>query len=309
MTADLDLPVGTPGHAPVVVELPGVPGLGGTYARGLATGGRLALARRTGSAPTTLADVRYVARGVRADADHLTAYQHLLGESGSDALPAGFVHVLAFPVAIALMARTDFPLPLLGVVHLSNRIEQHRPLLLGETFDLHAHAEGLRPHRAGTQVDLVTEAHADGAVVWRGVSTYLAKGVRLAGRAPDEPPREPFEPPVPTGQWRLDGDTGLRYAAVSGDVNPIHTSTLGAKALGFPRRIAHGMYTAARALADIGAARGDAFVWTVTFDKPVLLPGTIAVRVAREGDGFTFVGWHPRSGKPHLRGAVTPRRE
>ncbi len=105
MTADLDLPVGTPGHAPVVVELPGVPGLGGTYARGLAAGGRLAVARRTGSAPTALADVRYVARGVRADADHLTAYQHLLGESGSDSLPAGFVHVLAFPVATALMAR------------------------------------------------------------------------------------------------------------------------------------------------------------------------------------------------------------
>lgn len=199
---------------------------------------------------------------------------------------------------------------MLGLVHLANRVEQHRPLGLDDTFDVHAHAEGLRPHRSGTQVDLVTEAHVDGTLAWRGVSTYLAKGLRLAeddGAAADEPPRAAFEPPVPTGQWRLDGDTGQRYAAVSGDVNPIHTSTLGAKALGFPRRIAHGMYTAARALADVGAARGDAFAWTVTFDKPVLLPGAVAVRVAREGDGFAYAGWHPRSGKPHLRGTVTPR--
>lgn len=297
----------SPGHAPVVVELAGVPALGRTYARGLAAAGRLAVSRRTGGAPAALADVRFVARDVQAGAEHLTAYQHLLGEPATDALPAGFVHVLAFPVATALMARADFPLPMLGLVHLANRVEQHRPLTLGEPFDVHAHAEALRPHRSGTQVDLVTEAHVDGDVVWRGVSTYLAKGVRLAGDAPADQPREQFEPPVPTGQWRLDADTGRRYAAVSGDVNPIHTSTLGAKAFGFPRRIAHGMYTAARALADVGAARGDSFTWTVTFDKPVLLPGTVAVRIAREGAGFGYAAWHPRSGKPRLRGEVTPQ--
>ena len=44
--------------------------------------------------------------------EHLTEYQHLLGESASDALPAGFVHVLAFPRGRALMVRADFPLPL-----------------------------------------------------------------------------------------------------------------------------------------------------------------------------------------------------
>jgi len=111
---------------------------------------------------------------------------------------------------------------------------------------------------------------------------------------------------VPTGQWRLDGDVGRRYAAVSGDRNPIHLSALSAKPLGFPRAIAHGMYTASRALADVGAARGEAFTWTVEFAKPLLLPGTPAVRVAHAGDGFAYTVWHPRTGKVHLSGAVTP---
>ncbi|MGV8978966.1 MAG: MaoC family dehydratase [Cellulomonas sp.] len=306
------------GRALSDVVLPGVPGLGGLYARGVATSARLTLAGRAGRAPSRLPDVAYIAAGVRAYADHLTAYQHLLGESASDVLPAGFVHVLAFPVATALMVRSDFPLPLAGMVHLANHVTQHRPVSLGDAFDVRAFAQNLAPHRLGTQVELVTEVRLAGAdhdvsagpVAWRGVSTYLAKGVRLRSEREtiaDADERTPFVAPVPTAQWRLAADTGRRYAAVSGDRNPIHLSALTAKALGFPRAIAHGMYTAARALAVVGAARGDAFTWTVEFAKPVLLPGTVTVRVAPDpdgGSGFTYAGWNGRSGKPHFTGTV-----
>jgi len=155
-----------------------------------------------------------------------------------------------------------------------------------------------------------------GTVVWRSESTYLAKGARLAGSddAADAAAERPsFEPPTPTAAWRLGADVGRRYAIVSGDRNPIHTSTLAAKAFGFPRRIAHGMYTAARALADVGpAARGEAFFWEVEFARPVLLPCTVAVRVAPDaeapagpaGHGLTL--WSARTGALHLTGSVRP---
>ena len=313
-------------RALVEVVLPGVPRLGGLYVRGVAASARLAAARRAGRAPRTLPDVAYLAAGLRADADDLTAYQHLLGESASDVLPAGFVHVLAFPVATALMVRPDFPLPLVGMVHLANDVTQLRPVQLGDALDVRAFAQNLAPHRLGTQVELVTEVRiagpdhdlSAGPVAWRGVSTYLAKAVRL-GSEPvaddDADERAPFVPPVPTGQWRLAADTGRRYAAVSGDRNPIHLSALTAKALGFPRAIAHGMHTASRALAVVGAARGDAFTWTVEFATPVLLPGTVTVRVApdaqrsaHDGTPYAYAGWSSRSGKPHFTGTVVPLR-
>jgi acyl dehydratase len=296
------------------VVLPQVPGLGGLYARGVSASARLAALSRLGRASDELPHVAYVVRGVQADPDRLTAYQQLLGEPASDLLPAGYVHVLAFPVATALMVRPDFPLPLAGMVHLANRVQQHRAPALGEPLDVRAHAEDLRPHRSGAQVDLVTEARVDGEVVWRGVSTYLAKGVRLPMSrtrtdAAAAPPPRTFVPPVPTGRWSLAGDVGRRYAAVSGDRNPIHLSRLGARALGFPRPIAHGMYTASRALATVGRARGDAFAWTVEFAKPLLLPGRAAVRVAPDlaGGGFAYSAWNERSGALHLHGTVVPR--
>ncbi|GIG40286.1 MaoC/PaaZ C-terminal domain-containing protein [Cellulomonas phragmiteti] len=288
------------------VALPRVPGLGGLYGRGAWAAARLAAARGTRTPSPALPDVTYVVDDVRAEPDHLTTYQHLLHEPATDALPAGYVHVLGFPVAMALMVRPDFPLPLLGMVHVANRVEQRQALTLGDRLSVRAWARDLRPHRSGTQVDLVTEVSTAGAVAWLGVSTYLAKGVRLPDAPRDDAERPAFTPPVRTGRWELPADVGRRYAAVSGDRNPIHLSPVTARALGFPRAIAHGMYTASRALADVGAARGDAFTWAVEFAAPVLLPATPDVRVVPEADGFAFTAWHPRSGRLHLAGTVTP---
>lgn len=323
------------------VELPTVPPLGDSYRHALTAAAAGAVSRRVGragrgSATTGLPDVTLSAHGVQADADRLTAYQHLVGEPGTDVLPAGFVHVLAFPVATALMVRDDFPLPLLGLVHVANRVEQRRPLRLGQELDVRSWATGLRAHRSGTQVDLVSEVAADGVTAWRGVSTYLAKGVRAAGSAapasePGSAPadadgngsgfgtdeatdRRSFEPPVPTASWRLPADTGRRYAAVSGDVNPIHLWAPAARAFGFRGAIAHGMFTAARALAAVGAVRGESFTWSVDFAAPVVLPTTVAVRVARSdpttgsstGTGYDLTVWDPRRRRPHLTGSVVP---
>ncbi|WP_129336475.1 MaoC/PaaZ C-terminal domain-containing protein [Cellulomonas endophytica] len=318
-----------PGRPRRETVLPAVPALGGLYAAGaraslrarLSPAGRAAAGRPAPALP----DVAHVVRGVTADADHLTAYQHLLGESATDTLPPGFVHVLAFPVAMSVMTAPGFPLPLLGMVHLANRVEQRRPVRLGDRLDVRAWAQDLHPHPRGTSVRLVAEVEVDGETVWTGVSTYLAKGVAAGvgaegtgmggtgtdgtgtdGTGTDGTGTDGTDPrPLPTARWRLPADTGRRYAAVSGDRNPLHLSVATARALGQPRPLAHGMHTAARALAQVGPARGDALVWTATFGSPVRLPATVDVAVARAGDGWTVTGTG-RGGRHHLTVGVAP---
>ena len=48
-------------------------------------------------------------------------------------------------------------------------------------------------------------------------------------------------------------DLGRRYAAISGDYNPIHLGALSAKLFGFKQAIAHGMWSKARCLAALDA--------------------------------------------------------
>lgn len=294
-----------------VETLPALPGLGSLYVRGAAGSVTARLPGRTTT--TELPAVAHRVERLRVDAAHLTAYQHLLGETGSDVLPSGFCHVLAFPVATAVMVRPDFPLPLLGMVHVANAASLLRPIHLSDTLDVTAWTQDLRAHRRGTQLDVCAEIAVDGEVAWRGVSTYLAKGVHLVGGPGSEASdAEASDAGTSSGAvgasvvWRLGADVGRAYGAISGDRNPIHMSALSAKAFGFPRAIAHGMYTASRALADVGARRGPTYDWTVDFAKPVLLPGRVDVTYTTATDGtWTYAG-RSSSGKLHLTGTVTP---
>lgn len=289
-------------RSPVV--LPEIPPMGSAYARTLT-------ARRDRSG---LEPVELRVDDVRIDAEHLAEYQRLLGEPVADTAPAGYLFVLAFPLMLGVMTRKGFPLRALGMVHVANRVVQNHPVQIGESIGLRTWAQELRSHRSGTQVELVTQAlDADGDVAWEQVATFLAKGTRIEGLPAAEDTRTDFTPPVPTAQWRLERTDAKRYAAVSGDRNPIHLHPLLAKAFGFPRTIAHGMFTAARTLATVGAERGDAYTWDVVFGRPVLLPSTVAVRVAHPDDGttsdrasFEIAVWDPKSGKPHLTGTLTP---
>jgi acyl dehydratase len=113
-------------------------------------------------------------------------------------------------------------------------------------------------------------------------------------------------------EWRLAGDLGRRYAAVSGDHNPIHLYGLTAKAFGFPRQIAHGMWSKARCVAMLEPRLPDAVRVDVAFKKPILLPSTVAfgsrevpktTRIANQDWEFSLTS--ARNGEPHLLGKTS----
>lgn len=254
-------------------------------------------------------------RGVQANLAKVTEFAHLMGEPARDVLPSGYLHALVFPVTMSVMVQEDFPLPLLGMIHLRNQVEQLAPVLFTDKLTVRAWARDLSGHRSGTQVQLVSEIHtADGTeLLWRGISTYLAKGVFLPGldKPTATPIREDFVPPAPTAEWRLGVDTGRAYAAVSGDFNPIHLSVLTAKALGLRRSIAHGMYAASRVLATVPSSKPHSFSWDISFDSPIFLPATVALEVLdRESEdglwlGSEFTAWNARSTRRFFSGTVT----
>ncbi len=163
-------------------------------------------------------------------------------------------------------------------------------------------AADLRPHPAGRQLDLLVDARVDGETVWSGRSTYLRRG----GGSGEKGTRTDAEATTGAASIvRVPDDIGRRYAAVSGDRNPIHLHSLTAKAFGFPSAIAHGMWLKARTLATLEGRLPDAFTVDVAFKTPVLLPGTIAITSNRTDSGWTLDVRNPKSGKPHLAGSTT----
>lgn len=255
---------------------------------------------------------RLVLPGLRVDLARLAAYERVCGfPTGEDALPVTYPHVLGFPLAMRLMSGRDFPLPLLGLVHTSITITRHRAMPATGAYELTVYVQGLAPHRRGTEATVVTEVREDGDVVWESRSTYLARHRtrRPAGAPRDETgmpreetgmPREEVRKPLPAvAEWRLAEDVGRRYAAASGDRNPIHLHPLTARLFGFPRAIAHGMWTVARCLAAHGTPASCHV--RAEFRSPVLLPGTVTY--AAQDGRFELRG---REDRRHLTGDVYP---
>lgn len=244
-----------------------------------------------GSRPSSLPDRTLTRSGLVVDRAHLARYDRVCGFRLGDALPPTYPHVLAFDLGMELMTDRAFPFPVVGLLHVTNRIEVLRPLTADDRLDLHVRAVDLRDHPRGRQFDIEVTVTVGGVVAWRSRSVYLrrerASGAPRTGR-PDLP--------APSARWRLTSAIGPEYAAVSGDHNPIHTSWLGARAFGFSGPIAHGMWTLARGLAAMEGRLPATGVIEAEFRRPVPLPSVVAFGT----DLRRFAVTDPGTGKPYL---------
>jgi acyl dehydratase len=281
-----------------VTVLESAPNLASLYAKAAVTAWG-----RGGALP----DTHLARKGVPVDSSHLVDYTRVCRLPLTDVLPVTYPHMLTFPLQMALMSDRSFPLGLPGLVHARNRIEVLRPIGADALLDLEVWAENFAQHRSGAAVDLRATASVGGEEVWRSTSTYLARGVK----APEGSPEADIEVRVgdlsrAVATWRIPDDAGRRYGKVSGDVNPIHLSSLTAKAFGFKRAIAHGMWVKARVLGALSGRLADALSVDVAFRKPLFLPSTVELATARAEDGWDVAVRSASSGSEHLVGTIRP---
>ena len=63
-------------------------------------------------------------------------------DTKSEFLPITYPHVAAFKLHMELMLHRTFPLGIMGMVHVANKITQHRGIKLGEALDVRAFFAG-----------------------------------------------------------------------------------------------------------------------------------------------------------------------
>ncbi|WP_458376345.1 MaoC family dehydratase [Pseudomonas pergaminensis] len=214
---------------------------------------------------------------------HVAAYRKVCGFADSPILPATYPHILAFGLQMQLLTDKHFPFPLLGLIHLSNRIRIHRPLGGVSELSVGVHTQNLQPHPKGATFDLITTVEDSLGLLWEAQSRMLCRGVKLDGEAQEDAQPSPTQVSE-LSRWKAPADIGRRYARVSGDYNPIHLSALTAKLFGFPQAIAHGLWNKAHTLAALGEHLPAANVEiNVEFRKPVRLPSEVTLLASAAG--------------------------
>ena len=182
-------------------ELSSPPSLAALYPRAVAVPLLRKIPGLGSRPPKKLPDTELEVRDVATDLDHLSDYTDVCGFERMDRLPATYPHIVAFPLAMRIMAERSFPFPLLGLVHIGNEITQHRPISPDEPLSVRVRAQDLEPHDRGTQFTMAAEARVGEELVWDSRNVYLRKNAQPSGGPRVSPPgRTPAREPGPLGQ-------------------------------------------------------------------------------------------------------------
>lgn len=278
---------------------------------------RAALRRRKApTAQTARPDLSAQVRRVAVDPEGLRLYQEVCGIAATGFLPPTYPQVLAAPLHIGIIAHEAFPLSAMGLVHLENRIVEHRPIAVGALMDVScAISKWEWDEYLGVRFAIETTVRVQGEVVWESEMWALSRGDRsaLKKREGSRPKREPVvgEPAKQALSVivRVPEDMGRRYGVVSGDINPIHLHKATARLFGLQRPIAHGMWTLARVwgvLAD--GVKREGLELQGSFKSALYLPSKVVIRAERGPEGLDYYCTSLDGAKVYLKGFAGPLR-
>jgi hypothetical protein len=209
-----------------------------------------------------------------------------------------------------MLGAEAFPVKLFGLVHVHNRIAMREPLSAEEPAEIRCWIEGHRDTERGQEFDLHTEYVVAGEPRWDETCTFLARRRPAPGAGKTTSISRAFEGPadaqaISSSSFRAPAGLGRRYGFISGDVNPIHMSDLTARAFGFPRAIAHGMWSLGRLVSDFESSQFDGGCeLTVTFKLPIYMPAWLTLQRWSIENGTAFALRDAQGEKPHLTGTL-----
>lgn len=268
---------------------------------------RVVLGKKPYTAPagTTIQPVELVVDKVRLSSTHLRRYSEICSAPLDRGLPPAYLHVVAMPLHMQLFVVKEFPVKVLGLIHLRNTIRVLDAVDVRSALRLTVFFDTMRITDFGQEYDFTTRYEQEGRVVWEEVSTMFARGT---SSTPKEGTKRPSiersshpESGVSVETLEIGEKTGWRYAQVSGDFNPIHLTAKTASMFGFKQAVAHGMWSLGRCL---GAAAPHMPTGKMQIDTqfklPVYLPSQALARTWPVDNGVDISMSTPRGDRLHL---------
>jgi acyl dehydratase len=267
---------------------------------------RVLLGKKPYTAPTDIViqPVELEVRRVVLSAAHMQRYREVCSVPHVTGLPPAYLHLVAMPMHLQLFVAKNFPVKVLGLIHLRNTIRVLHAVELAAPLKLTVYFDTMRLTDFGQEYDFATRYEQNGRIVWEEVSTMFARGNTAPPEGSKRPSIERAAPPatgVTTETLEVAQNTGWRYARVSGDFNPIHLTARTAKMFGFKQAVAHGMWSLGRCLASAAAHLPQGAMQIDTqFKLPVYIPSQALARTWAAGNGVEIAMCTPRGDRLHL---------
>ena len=261
------------------------PGILGSYFKAFGSGSRF-------SEGDTLPHIKINWEGVKFAEGKLGPYRDVCELDEDGHVPFLYPHSFLGGCHLKMLTHDDFPLKLLGAVHLRNHLIQYRPLNIDQSYDVFLNLCGQRRRPQGLEFDFTTEIKDGDELVWSSLTTFLVrkKFKEEDGEHPLSQAVTNLEDSKEAAKFEVPANTGKRFGKITGDINPIHMSKLLAKLFGFKRDICHGMWALGRGLPLLeGVDLKKPVRLDVAFKGPLYMQAPIKILSSSKGDGgFEF---------------------
>lgn len=244
---------------------------------------------------------RVEGRPTVVEADRVRAYAAATNDPtpaarAGEAVPPLFAVVPAWDVLMGAVTRLVPADALPRLLHGEHDLHVLRPLAVGDRLQSTAEAHSIRVASTGTRLTVrVVSVGAGGEALVEQYATMFLRGLRAEGDGgPDKPdhtfPEAARQHPLGEAVRPVDADQTARYAAASGDHNPIHLDEAAARAVRLPGIVLHGLCTMAMCASAVveRAAAGDPQRLrrvAVRFSWPVFPGHDLTCSLYRAGEG------------------------
>lgn len=226
-----------------------------------------------------------------------------------------YLQVLSLPMQLACLAHPRSPFPVLGLVHRKNVISVKHDISLGDPITLNVGFKRVIAHKLGWDVVMYTQAIQNGELCYEADATYL---IRIGAPHVERKRSSSQQPQTSKGEEKAllskdkqiiinaKSNLGREYAKVSGDGNPIHLYGFTAKLFGFPRAIAHGMWSLATSVSHVYQPHAHQHsTISCRFKTPLFLPGQAVLRQDEKTQGSSFYLESAKDQTPYLEGKIS----
>jgi acyl dehydratase len=265
---------------------------------------------------TGLPQVCLRVNSVHIDRSLMKAFNKIVSWSNISSLHPGYLHTIAFPLHLKLMLQEQFPFSILGLVHLTNTIEQYELVDSSQNLDISCQFGEVKQLEIGYLFTINTQFYLKQKCVIQAQHQYLKRKIKALKST--HQPMSIFETQSvgQTELWSLKSELGRRYARCAGDYNPIHLHPISAKLLGFKRHIIHGMWLKSRVFSALVSEQRSIleqpYGFAVEFKKPVYLPNVVQFQrhninlsSSKQGVDFKVISDAINPPIEHLTGRLT----
>lgn len=269
---------------------------------------RILLTRRPGNLhESALPRLTGRLENITPDPVNLSRYRDACGLKNDGKLPVLYPHVLASPVYMHLLSHKEFPIPLIGSLHLRNHIIRHRPIEENEPLTLEVMTGEKRIVKQGIEFDFTILLSSNGERLWESVTTWLKKGNygSMYAQSPHAGIIKPIGDSRKHAEAYIPKEIGKRFARITGDYNPIHISKFIAPLFGLKRDVAHAMWVCADTIRQLPRPESESPLRVdLAFKGPLFLDSRYLIKLKVKHSTLRFDTYCDDNPRPCIQGQI-----